>query len=121
MVFFQLGPELGHNLQIYLLWEIIQHEKLDREAYRDARLHLIQAEEEMRQLSVSSKLNAEATFLRHLHAARVVPVGPREHLAAERLLRTRGQWPETELRAALASLLSGNRVAVYFRVDCDFT
>ena len=49
------------------LWEIIHHEKLDREAYRDARLHLIQAEEEMRDLSVSSKLNAEAAFLKHLH------------------------------------------------------
>ena len=49
------------------LWELINHEKLDREAYRDARLHLIQAEEEMRKLSVSSKLNAEAAFLRHLH------------------------------------------------------
>jgi NTE family protein len=49
------------------LWELIHHEELDREAYRDARLHLIQAEEEMRKLSVSSKLNAEAAFLRHLH------------------------------------------------------
>jgi NTE family protein len=50
-----------------LLWETIHHEELDREAYRDARLHLIQAEEEMRELSVSSKLNAEPAFLRHLH------------------------------------------------------
>ena len=49
------------------LWEIIHHEKLDREAYRDARLHMIQAEEEMRKLSVSSKVNAESAFLRHLH------------------------------------------------------
>jgi NTE family protein len=49
------------------LWEIIHHEKLDRAAYRDARLHLIQAEAEMRELSVSSKLNAEWAFLRHLH------------------------------------------------------
>ena len=49
------------------LWEIIHHEKLDREAYRDIRLHLVQAEAEMRKLSVSSKLNAELTFLRHLH------------------------------------------------------
>ncbi|MCG6869045.1 MAG: formylglycine-generating enzyme family protein [Gammaproteobacteria bacterium] len=48
-------------------------------------------------------------FLRHLHAARVVHVGPREYLAAERLLRTREDWPEPDLRAALASLLSGNR------------
>ena len=49
------------------LWEIIHHEKLDREAYRDIRLHLVQAEEEMRKLSVSSKLNAERAFLQHLH------------------------------------------------------
>ena len=48
------------------LHEIIQHEKLDREAYRDARLHLIGAEEHMRGLSVSSKLNAESEFLEHL-------------------------------------------------------
>jgi NTE family protein len=50
-----------------LLWETIHHEQLDREAYRDARLHVIQAEEEMRELSVSSKLNAEWSFLQHLH------------------------------------------------------
>ena len=49
------------------LWEIIHHEQLDREAYRDGRLHLIQAEEEMRPLSVSSKFNAEWAFLKHLH------------------------------------------------------
>ena len=49
------------------LSEIIHHEKLDRQAYRDGRLHLIQSEEEMRKLSVSSKLNAEWKFLRHLH------------------------------------------------------
>jgi NTE family protein len=49
------------------LWEIIKHENLDRQAYRDARLHLIGAESEMCNLSVSSKLNAEWAFLRHLH------------------------------------------------------
>jgi NTE family protein len=49
------------------LSEIIHHEKLDRQAYRDGRLHLIQSEEEMRKLSVSSKLNAEKAFLQHLH------------------------------------------------------
>ena len=52
---------------VVFLWEIIRHENLDREAYRDARLHLIQAEEEMRELSVSSKLNAESAFLDYLH------------------------------------------------------
>lgn len=49
------------------LWEIIHHENLDREAYRDARLHLIGGAEEMQHLSVSSKLNAEWAFLQHLH------------------------------------------------------
>ncbi len=51
----------------YFLLEIIGHEDLEREAYRDARLHRIEAEEEMRKLSVSSKLNAEWAFLQHLH------------------------------------------------------
>ena len=49
------------------LQEIIHHEKLDRQAYRDGRLHLIESEEKMRKLSVSSKLNAEKAFLQHLH------------------------------------------------------
>ncbi len=52
---------------VYFLAEIIHHEGLEREAYRDARLHRISAEEEMRDLSVSSKLNAEWAFLQHLH------------------------------------------------------
>ena len=52
---------------IYFLVEIIHHEGLEREGYRDARLHRIDAEEEMRELSVSSKLNAEWAFLQHLH------------------------------------------------------
>ncbi|MEM7021138.1 MAG: patatin-like phospholipase family protein [Pseudomonadota bacterium] len=51
----------------YFLAEIIHHEGLEREGYRDARLHRIDAEEEMRALSVSSKLNAEWAFLQHLH------------------------------------------------------
>lgn len=51
----------------YFLKEIIHHEGLDRGGYRDARLHRIEAEEEMRELSVSSKLNAEWAFLQHLH------------------------------------------------------
>ncbi|MDJ0684564.1 MAG: patatin-like phospholipase family protein [Alphaproteobacteria bacterium] len=51
---------------IGFLWELIHHEKLDREAYRDGKLHLIGAEEEMLKLSVSSKLNAERAFLDHL-------------------------------------------------------
>jgi NTE family protein len=52
---------------VAFLWEIIHHEDLDRQAYRDGRLHLIQSEEEMQKLSVSSKLNAEWVFLQHLH------------------------------------------------------
>ncbi|MEO1016962.1 MAG: patatin-like phospholipase family protein [Pseudomonadota bacterium] len=50
----------------YFLYEIIHHEGLEREAYRDARLHRIEAEDEMRKLSVSSKMNGEWAFLDHL-------------------------------------------------------
>ncbi len=52
---------------LYFLKEIIEHEDLEREGYRDARLHRIEAQDEMRELSVSSKLNAEWEFLKHLH------------------------------------------------------
>ncbi|MBY6082753.1 MULTISPECIES: patatin-like phospholipase family protein [Ruegeria] len=48
------------------LWEIIHHENLDREAYRDSRLHVIGAERDLCGLGASSKLNAEEAFLRHL-------------------------------------------------------
>jgi len=48
------------------LWEIIQHDKLDRAAYRDARLHRIHASDAMCSLGVSSKMNAEKAFLDHL-------------------------------------------------------
>ncbi len=48
------------------LWEIIHHEGLDREAYRDSRLHVIGAESELGSLGASSKLNAEPAFLQHL-------------------------------------------------------
>ncbi|MCE8522723.1 patatin-like phospholipase family protein [Ruegeria pomeroyi] len=51
---------------IGFLWEIIDHEKLQREAYRDARLHVISAESELSKMGASSKLNAEEAFLRHL-------------------------------------------------------
>lgn len=51
---------------IGFLWEIIQHEKLDRAAYRDARLHRIHASEEMCGYDVASKMNAEMVFLEHL-------------------------------------------------------
>lgn len=51
----------------YFLAELIDHEGLEREAYRDARIHRVEAGDEMRKLSVSSKLNAEWPFLQHLH------------------------------------------------------
>lgn len=52
---------------LYFLWEVIDHEGLERERFREARLHRISAEEEMREFSVSSKLNAEWAFLQLLH------------------------------------------------------
>lgn len=51
---------------IGFLWEIIQQEGLERAAYRDARLHRIEAVDAMCDLSVSSKMNAEKAFLDHL-------------------------------------------------------
>ena len=51
---------------LYFLAEIIREEKLEREAYRDARLHLVSAEKEMLKLGASSKLNAEWAFLEYL-------------------------------------------------------
>jgi NTE family protein len=51
----------------YFLSELIEHTGLELEMYRDARLHRIEACEEMSKLSVSSKLNAEWAFLQHLH------------------------------------------------------
>lgn len=51
---------------IGFLWEIIEHDNLDRAAYRDGRLHRIHASEAMCKLSVSSKMNAEMAFLDHL-------------------------------------------------------
>ncbi len=48
------------------LWELIHQEDLERERYRDARLHRIHADETMLELSVSSKFNAEWEFLTHL-------------------------------------------------------
>ena len=51
---------------IGFLWEIIEHDELDRAAYRDGRLHRIHATEAMCRLSVSSKMNAEMAFLEYL-------------------------------------------------------
>ena len=52
---------------IYFLAEIIRSEDLEREAYRDKRLHRISAEDEMKKLGASSKMNAEWSFLEFLH------------------------------------------------------
>jgi NTE family protein len=48
------------------LWEVIHHENLERERYRDSRIHAIYDEETMLGLGVSSKLNAEKVFLTYL-------------------------------------------------------
>ncbi|MEM8811457.1 MAG: patatin-like phospholipase family protein [Pseudomonadota bacterium] len=48
------------------LWELIHHEGLDRAAYRDARLHIIAADDELCEYGASSKLNAERAFLTRL-------------------------------------------------------
>jgi predicted acylesterase/phospholipase RssA len=52
---------------VALLKAIVDEEGLNRVRYRDMRLHRIDAEEDLRPLGVSSKLNAEWAFLRHLH------------------------------------------------------
>jgi NTE family protein len=51
---------------LFFLWEIIHHENLERERYRDARIHVIHDAETMSELGVSSKLNAEWVFLTYL-------------------------------------------------------
>ena len=60
------GSLIKELRSVAYLWELIHHEQLDRAAYRDARLHMIEAEEAMQALSASSKLNAERAFLKHL-------------------------------------------------------
>ena len=51
---------------IAFLWEVIHHENLERESYRDGRVHAIYDEETMLGLGVSSKVNAEWAFLTYL-------------------------------------------------------
>ena len=51
------------------LWEVIHHEGLEREQYRDARVHRIHGGETMLDLSVSSKFNSEWAFLVYLRDA----------------------------------------------------
>jgi NTE family protein len=48
------------------LWEIIHYENLERERFRDVHVHAIHDEKTMLGLGVSSKLNAERAFLKHL-------------------------------------------------------
>jgi NTE family protein len=51
---------------IQLLHELIEAEDLEVERYRDMRVHLIHADEEVQHLSASSKVNAEWSFLTYL-------------------------------------------------------
>jgi NTE family protein len=51
---------------IMLLRELIDVEGLERERYRDMRLHRIHADEDLLDLKASSKLNAEWAYLCHL-------------------------------------------------------
>lgn len=46
---------------------LIEHEDLSEERYKRVRMHMIEADDELASLSASSKLNAELTFLEHLH------------------------------------------------------
>jgi NTE family protein len=48
------------------LWEIIHYENLERERFRDVHVHAIYDEKTMLGLGVSSKLNTEWVFLKHL-------------------------------------------------------
>ena len=48
---------------IHLLHQLIDAEGLEMESYRAMRLHLIHAEQEVQDLSASSKMNAEWSFL----------------------------------------------------------
>lgn len=52
---------------IAYLRRLVESSGLERERYRASLLHRISAEDELRPLSVSSKLNAEWAFLEHLH------------------------------------------------------
>jgi NTE family protein len=52
---------------IQLLHQLIEAEDLETERYRDMRVHLIHADEELQHLDSSSMLNAEWAFLSHLY------------------------------------------------------
>jgi NTE family protein len=52
---------------IAFLKQLIEVQNLKKEKYKDVFFHRINADEELKELSVSSKLNAEWAFLKHLH------------------------------------------------------
>lgn len=52
---------------IALLKQLIQAKNLEEEKFKDVFFHRINADEELKNLSISSKLNAEWKFLKHLH------------------------------------------------------
>lgn len=86
-----LIKELG---SIMLLRQLISEENVQRVRYTDMRLHRIGAQQELMALGVSSKLNGEWEFLRHLHQ-----VG---YSAADRWLLRHGEklGQESTLEAA---------------------
>ncbi len=59
-----LIKEIG---SIMLLKQLIDEERVDRVRYTDMRLHHISAGDELMEMGVSSKFNAEWEFLQHLH------------------------------------------------------
>ena len=52
---------------IVILKELIREANLENQRFRDALFHRIEAENELKSLGVSSKLNTEWAFLKHLH------------------------------------------------------
>jgi NTE family protein len=51
---------------LHLLHQLIEMEGLESERYRDVRVHIIHAADEVQHLEASSKLNAEWAYLTHL-------------------------------------------------------
>ena len=61
------GSLIKELRSIMLLKALVDEEGVNRAQYKEMLLHRIDAEDELRPLSVSSKLNAEWRFLVHLH------------------------------------------------------
>jgi NTE family protein len=53
---------------IAFVGRLVESGKLDRRAYKRMNIHLVEADEQIRALGASSKLNAERAFLEHLKA-----------------------------------------------------